>query len=79
MASRFPDALRPLARRFAQATGTAASPNLVDGGIRAAQCLWTGPAARDAPSFETGHRNATRSLPKTFGQKNLGEAVSMSQ
>ncbi len=32
--------------RFAQATGTAATPNLVDGGFRAAQCLWTGPAAR---------------------------------
>jgi len=43
-------------RRFAQATGTAATPNLVDGGFRATQCLCTAPAARGAR-----HRHATRS------------------
>ncbi len=40
----------------------AASPNLVDGGFRTAQCLWTGRAARGDP-----HRHATRSWPKTLG------------
>ena len=46
-------------RRFAQATGTAASPMLPDGGFRTAL-----PAACDA-----SHRRATRSLPKALGSR----------
>ncbi len=48
----------------------AASPSLVGQGFRTAQCLWTGPAARDAP-----HRRATRCWPKTPTWKHGGSRL----
>jgi len=48
----------------------AVSPMLSDWGFRAAQYLWTGPAARDAP-----HRRAPRSWPKTPNWKHGGSRL----
>ncbi len=56
--------------RFARATGTAASPNLVDWGFRAAHNFEMGRMATDVP-----HRYATRSWPKALGSR-LYEALS---
>ncbi len=53
--------------RFARATGTAASPNLVDWGFRAAHGFEMGRMAPDVP-----HRYATRSWPKALGSRLYG-------
>ena len=91
IAARLPDArrplARPLARRLAQAAGTAASPNHVNGGFRAAPCLWTG---RAAPCLWTGAfglrpprlavpRTATPRTPHSanLGRKPLSEKPSL--